>query len=130
MKLTPVHEVDRASNIKYHYIGRSHFKYDFPKSALANPFRLGSLPRGETLSSYRKWLWGRIKAGDRNVIDELLSLNDDTVLVCHCIQPGPCHGHVVIKAVEWLNSKDCSREIRDIISQLSHEWHSNNRHHH
>lgn len=82
-----------------HYGGR-----ELRRSALGNPYRVRT-SRGETIQRYRTWLWKRITAGDREVVEALVHVNQVGAVVCHCPQPGPCHGHVVVAAAEWLMSE-------------------------
>jgi hypothetical protein len=82
------------------YIGRP--------SLLGNPFEIGMHgDREDVIRLYRRWLWDRINAkGD--VYAELkrlamLAKQDDLILICWCA-PSPCHGSVVKRSIEWLNS--------------------------
>lgn len=87
------------------YIGRANSYAGLPQSPLANPFKVKDFGgRGKTLPHYRRWLWGRIQAGDTAVLNALKAINESTVLVCYC-KPGPCHGDVVKAAAEWLRSQ-------------------------
>lgn len=87
------------------YIGRANSYAELAQSPLANPFKVKDFGgRGKTLPHYRRWLWGRIQAGDTAVLDALKAINESTVLVCYC-KPGPCHGDVVKAAAEWLCSQ-------------------------
>lgn len=73
------------------YIGRP--------SRWGNPFPLkSSETRGATIERYRQWLWTEIQAG-RVTVRELIEL-DGKVLGCFC-KPAPCHGDVLVAAVEW-----------------------------
>jgi hypothetical protein len=96
-----------AGNWKY--IGRGNARYGgrwMEKSPLANPYRVVNGQRGSAVEKYREWLWGKICEGDREVIDALVEVSQAGAVVCHCVQPGPCHGHVVVAAAEWLMSED------------------------
>ena len=87
------------------YIGRANSYAGLEQSPLANPFKVRDFGgRGKTLPHYRRWLWGRIQAGDTAVLNALKAINESTVLVCYC-KPGPCHGDVVKAAAEWLRSQ-------------------------
>lgn len=87
------------------YIGREMPHFGLKRSKFANPFKLSKDEvRGATIERYKKWLWEQIKSGDIS-IDDLLSL-DGKDLVCFC-SPKPCHGDVLISAVEWARSKRC-----------------------
>jgi hypothetical protein len=92
----------------WQYIGRGGGEYGgrfLQRSPVANPYRVVDGRRGSTVEGYRHWLWGRIKAGDRAVVECLLEVAKSAAVVCHCPQPGPCHGHVVVAAAEWLQSE-------------------------
>jgi hypothetical protein len=84
------------------YIGR-------PR-VLSNPFEIGVHgERGEVIRLYRRWLWDRI-LGRGEVYAELkrlarLAKQGDLTLICWCV-PKPCHGRVVRRALEYLNSID------------------------
>jgi predicted NAD-dependent protein-ADP-ribosyltransferase YbiA (DUF1768 family) len=81
------------------YIGRTMKKHGLVGHKLANPFKLSEgEPRGSTIARYRAWLWGQIKEGKITVQDLLDLRGKDVVCFCH---PQPCHGDVVLKAVEW-----------------------------
>lgn len=87
------------------YIGRISRRAGLAHSPLANPFKVRDCGgRGQTLPHYRRWLWGRIRAGDVRVLTALQAIDDDTVLVCWC-KPGPCHGDVVKAAAAWVRSR-------------------------
>ena len=82
------------------YIGRP--------SLLGNPFEIGvHVEREDVIRFYRQWLWERIlEQGE--VYAELkrlarLAKQDDLTLICWCF-PKPCHGRILIRAIEWLNS--------------------------
>ena len=82
------------------YIGRP--------SLLGNPFEIGVHgERGDVIRLYRRWLWDRIlEQGE--VYAELkrlanLAEHGDLTLICWCF-PKPCHGAILIRAIEWLNS--------------------------
>ncbi|MCI0601831.1 NADAR domain-containing protein [bacterium] len=54
----------------------------------------------ETLPCYKVYLWKRLKSESsfRNAVRNLLG----HTLVCFC-KPNPCHGDVLLRAIEWLN---------------------------
>lgn len=52
----------------------------------------------EAIGCYRLQLWHNIKEGFVT-IDDLLAL-DGKRLGCYC-KPRPCHGDVLVKAIEW-----------------------------
>ena len=73
------------------YIGRG--------SKWGNPFVMrNEADRARVIETYRKFLWQEIKAG-RISKDELLAL-DGKRLGCFCA-PKPCHGDVIVAAIEW-----------------------------
>lgn len=85
------------------YVGRSP-QHGGP-SPLANPFRLDpKLPRetqaDDILGRYRSWLWAKIQAGDRAVLEALDEITVDTWLGCTC-WPLPCHAEVILAAWHW-----------------------------
>jgi hypothetical protein len=53
-----------------------------------------------SIPCYRRWLWARLKARDRVIIDALRALKADDRLGCFC-SPKTCHLDVVVKAWEW-----------------------------
>ena len=90
------------------YIGRSKKR----ESPLGNPFVLGKDgDRQAVLQKYRRWLWGEIKKGNASpVYRELQNLTSNYLastewqpmrLLCWC-HPLPCHGSVIIAAMDWL----------------------------
>jgi hypothetical protein len=98
--------LDKTFGDRWTYIGRANRYAGLPRSPLANPFKVNDFGgrRGATLSHYRRWLWGRIRAGDAAVIEALRAIDDSTVLVCWCA-PGPCHGEVIQAAAAWLQGQ-------------------------
>lgn len=76
-------------------------------SVLGNPFRIGrDGSREEVIFKYRRWLWSEIKKQGR-VYKELVGLLEfeqqveEIQLACFC-HPLPCHGDVLMKALNWL----------------------------
>jgi hypothetical protein len=74
---------------------------------LGNPYSMKT--EGDRLSvieQYRQWLWSQIQLKDK-VYQELIKIallvltGKKVRLVCYC-SPKPCHGDVIIKAVDWL----------------------------
>lgn len=96
------HSLD-ASHRDWMYIGRGSKQFGLERSPLANPFKLGGRKRGATLPAYKRYLWKQIRQGNRDIIAALLQVKPTTALVCHCEQPGPCHGHVVMAAAQWVH---------------------------
>ncbi len=89
---------------KWLYIGRPNSSYGLPGSPLANPFKINqSHSRLQVIQSYRSWLWNKIKEDDQLIMLELQRISNGTIiaLVCWC-SPLPCHGDVVISAVNWI----------------------------
>lgn len=77
------------------YIGRP--------SKWGNPFPITpSCSREESISKYKKFLWGQIQAGEVS-LEELAALHNKT-LACWCA-PKPCHGDVLTKAADWAHGK-------------------------
>lgn len=75
------------------------------KSALANPHL--------DLVGYKRWLWAELQK-DSKALAELQSIEPTAFLVCSCVRPdgkvledgrGGCHGHVVVKAWQWLREQ-------------------------
>ncbi len=95
--------LNEAFGDRWTYIGRANRHAGLAQSPLANPFKANDFGgrRGATLPYYRRWLWGRIQAGDAAVSAALRAIDDLTVLVCWCV-PGPCHGAVIKAAAAWL----------------------------
>lgn len=94
---------ERAAAI---YIGRYSNMHALLASPLANPYKLMDMSRERTLEFYRKWLWGRIAEQGRAYqelvrIAELVKAGDEVTLMCFC-SPEPCHGNVIVKAIEWM----------------------------
>ncbi|WCO82145.1 hypothetical protein vBPpSSYP_163 [Pseudomonas phage vB_PpS_SYP] len=52
----------------------------------------------QAIAGYRDHLWGQIREGSIS-IDDLKSLAGKS-LGCTC-KPRPCHGDIIVKAVEW-----------------------------
>jgi len=82
------------------YIGRG--------SPLGNPFTVAEHGAESALALYRRWLWDRIRASDRRVLEALRRITPRHHLVCSCA-PRPCHGDVVVAAWHWLRSRDAER---------------------
>lgn len=96
--------LDAAFNGRWLYIGRANSYAGLAQSPLANPFKAKDFGgRGKTVPAYRRWLWGRIQAGDEAVLRLLETIDETTPLVCWC-KPGPCHGDVVKAAAVWLRT--------------------------
>lgn len=68
-----------------------------------NPMRMrDESEREAVIKYYRMWLWASIK--NQSITKEMLLSFDGKRLACFC-HPKPCHGDVLVKAVEW--AKKC-----------------------
>jgi hypothetical protein len=65
-----------------------------------NPFSDGT--REENIAKYRVYLWKCIQAGEVTIAD-LMFLRGKR-LGCWCA-PLPCHGDVLVKAIQWAESQ-------------------------
>lgn len=97
------------------YCGRPHKR--FAGSPLANPFPMASeADRGRVIAEYRLWLWGKIKAGNQAVLNELRVIVDAeqsrelVALGCWC-SPKACHCDQVILALR-------SERVIEILNEL------------
>lgn len=76
------------------YIGRG--------SIWGNPYTIGEDgDREVVIAKYRSYLWSQIEAGFITK-EQLLSL-DGKRLGCFC-KPKPCHGDIIVKAIEWIKA--------------------------
>lgn len=83
------HEYDASQLI---YIGRG--------SIWGNPYRIGQDgTREEVIEKYRDHLASQIREG-KITGEDILSLQGKK-LVCFC-KPEPCHGDVLVKAIEYM----------------------------
>ncbi len=94
------------------YIGRP--------SLLGNPYRASVYGRQKAIMLYRRWLWGRINERGE-VYDELkrlaeLAKQGDLTLICWCA-PEPCHGDIVKRSIEWLNSEEGAAFINPRVNE-------------
>lgn len=78
------------------YIGRG--------TPLGNPYKVKEHGLA-ALDLYRRWLWGKIKDRDPQVLRALAAITGDHHLVCSC-KPRPCHGDVVVRAWAWLRRQE------------------------
>ncbi len=99
--------LDEAFGGRWIYVGRANPYAGLPQSPLANPYKVSDHGgrRGATLPLYRRWLWGRIQAGDAAVIAALRAIDEHSVMVCWCA-PGPCHAELVLAAAAWLRGQN------------------------
>lgn len=109
----PIHYLNDRYGEAWMYVGRAgHFKgYTLEGSPLGNPFRVGANhSRGTAAKRYRYWLWEQMQvAGTNPVLGTLCAIaawEGDLRLYCWCHQPGPCHAHVIVSAVNWLRSSE------------------------
>lgn len=81
------------------YIGRS--RKGEPKNKFANPYPINEAigqTREVVIERFRIYLWKQIKEG-KITLEELVEM-DGKVLGCFC-SPKPCHGEIIIKAIEY-----------------------------
>lgn len=104
-------EIGRVGKDQGHYVGRNG---KGASSALGNPFKpseRSEQAHKEVCEQYRKWLWQKICAGDKAVLDELNEIRSKAKseqgvkLLCFC-SPLPCHAEVIRNCVLWMESKD------------------------
>lgn len=80
---------DKSKSI---YIGRG--------SPLGNPYEIGrNGSREEVIAKYKSYLDNEIKRKNPLIISALSTLNENSVLGCHCA-PAQCHGDVIIERVK------------------------------
>jgi hypothetical protein len=107
------------------YVGRWMSGYE--RSPLGNPHSVGQChmcgtgtyhTRGEAVQLYRRWLWGRIQAGDEAVLAALRAITDESVLGCWCVTTDApldveecCHAQVIIRAARWLAASTPGRQL-------------------
>lgn len=91
------------------------------KSPLANPYIIGQDgSREEVIEKYRQLLWRQLKAGNKDVVDELLriynhgKINEETRLGCWC-KPKACHVDVITSALN-------SQKVIEIIEKRYQEY--------
>lgn len=83
------------------YIGRKVTLRDgttLEASPLGNPHRLNGRERGAVIQPYRCWLWAHLQVANSPQVTAIRELSTESVLICWCDQPDPCHGHVVAAA--------------------------------
>lgn len=97
--------MDSGYDVKTTVVNKHYQEYDVyigRGSLLGNPFPINESigeTRAVVIEKYRKWLWKEIQKG--NINTEYLKSLDGKRLGCFCA-PAPCHGDVIIKAIEWL----------------------------
>ena len=73
-------------------------------SVMANRFKIGvDGDRGEVIEKYKRWLWGKVKANDLEVMRWFKALRGDERLGCWCEAGEACHVDVIFKC--WLYLK-------------------------
>ncbi len=95
------------------YIGRYNDKLKLKTSPLSNPWIISEArKRDEAIALYKRLIWQSIKrCRDEGIIDGIMdeliriSNSDNLELVCYC-KPLPCHGDIVINAIEWLRTEE------------------------
>lgn len=101
------------------YVGRQNPGLQLQRSPLANPFssQKGANASFSTnpIADYKRWLWERIKALDKVVIQELERIGPDTALVCWCA-PKPCHAEVIAAAAMWWQKQKTLRTCTEPIT--------------
>jgi hypothetical protein len=84
------------------YIGRANRQFNLAQSKFANPFPITqTCSRPESVDKYRFWLYDQLKKGVITKQDILNLQGND--LCCYCA-PLPCHGDILVKAVNFLVS--------------------------
>ena len=58
---------------------------------------VGSL--AEAIRRHELWLWRELRSGCIP-LERMAELDGET-LGCWCHQPGPCHGHTLVRAAAW-----------------------------
>lgn len=96
------------------YIGRAMPHLGLPAtSKFANPYKVTKEePREIVIPKYKKWLWQQIKTGKITLEDLRRLYGKD--LVCFCKQVKkevPCHGDVLIDAVNWAMEQEDEQKI-------------------
>jgi hypothetical protein len=84
------------------YIGRRNKSYKLPESPWNNPYVIGKDGnRDEVIAKYKARLWQQMNGPNAAYIRGKLLELDGKVLGCWC-KPEPCHGDVLVAAIEWL----------------------------
>ena len=104
--------LDRVFPEGWMYVGRGVPRKGLKPSVLANLWSSRRNARAIRVSDsktavklFKQWLWGQMKAGNEDVLNELRKVEDHTVLVCHC-NGTTCHSFVVRKAAKWLKEQE------------------------
>lgn len=70
-------------------------------STLGNPYEIRrDGDRDKVIGLYRRWLWCRMMARDKAVLEALGKLTAESVLGCWC-SPRRCHCEVIARAWAW-----------------------------
>lgn len=72
---------------------------------LGNMYPLGKYSRAESIELYGKTLWNDMKRKGpmyEELIEIIKQEKAQTVILICCCKPLPCHGHTVLKAIEWI----------------------------
>jgi hypothetical protein len=79
-------------------------------SVLGNPFPMQSeADREKVIAQYRVWLWEQYNKPASKVREALWKISalhesGDVLLGCWCA-PKPCHGDVIIRALQWIETQ-------------------------
>ncbi len=77
-------------------------------SRWGNPYRISTtMTRAQTIKAYKALLWARMQQPE--FITELMRL-DGKRLGCWC-KPDPCHGDVLVAAIEYLKTQRAAQEV-------------------
>jgi uncharacterized phage-like protein YoqJ len=58
-----------------------------------------------SVGCYRRWLWTKLRAKDRSVLNALAGLGEDDSLACWCPAGSECHADVIAKAWSWCKAE-------------------------
>ncbi len=101
------------------YVGRQNPKLQLERSPLANPFsnKAGANASfsADPIADYKRWLWGKMNAGDTAVTQALERIGPKTALVCWCA-PNPCHAEVIASAAAWWQQKKAQTQCTEPIT--------------
>lgn len=82
------------------------------KTIFGNPVVVGKVcqfcgemhsTNASTLPCYKRYLWKRMKS-DADFTRSMIEIEGAKALVCWC-KPEPCHGDVLVDALEWLRTQ-------------------------
>jgi hypothetical protein len=99
------------------YVGRPQDGFPAIPSPLRNTVYLSRQDERDmkkrlaNIAAYKKALWEKIRAGDKAVMDELASIDENTILACWC-NPLPCHSQVIWAAWHYVKSKERVRLVQ------------------